>query len=441
MRQGPVLVVGTTPDYVAKIYKRYPATAIFILDAQFEKHPLLEDVSTSSLMFDSLTDFHTTYGTVRRFFASHEVSAQGVACFDCESLILASRLALHLGRRFPPEKAIARTRNKFEAKRTWKQAGIQTPDGIIAADLTDTLAFFNCSMRDIVLKPISASGSELAFHCVNERDVEKSVQVLKQELAHRRLRPLFQTRAVSPEADVSDFRTAWIVEEYVSGPEYSCDFLMQDGSINILRETGKVKAPDQTFGSILAYTYPAKYPPGFSKQRLLSVLSEAAESLGFDWGHFMVDFIVQNGLPVLLEMTPRPGGDSIPDLVDAATGRDLLGVHLDFVSGRFRGWQAHNLTPESFASINFFALNEGVIAELDLSEIEAMPYVLNIHLKKKVGDAVTLPPRDYDHRLLGYCVMTTEPGIDLVARYMEIKRALRVSISPFCPQKASNQTP
>ena len=54
-------------------------------------------------------------------------------------------------------------------------------------------------------------------------------------------------------------------------------------------------------------------------------------------------------------MTPRPGGDSIPELVRAATGLDTLALYLDFVQGDFKEPKELSLPPESFASLNFFA--------------------------------------------------------------------------------------
>jgi hypothetical protein len=76
-----------------------------------------------------------------------------------------------------------------------------------------------------------------------------------------------------------------------------------------------VKATDKPFGSVLAYTFPPLYPESFRKERLLDILKTAVRSLGFDRGFFMADYVLREGFPVLIELTPRPGGDSIPDLV------------------------------------------------------------------------------------------------------------------------------
>jgi hypothetical protein len=157
-------------------------------------------------------------------------------------------------------------------------------------------------------------------------------------------------------------------------------------------------------------------------------LKKATNSLGFDWGYFMVDYILHQGTPILIEMTPRPGGDSIPELVSAASGVDTLALYLDFVQGRFKEPEELNLSPESFASLNFFAPMEGKIQVLDGGKVRACPHVKKLLFKKNTGDRVILPPKDYDNRLLGYCIIEAKPGLDLVVETRRLEQMLEVRI-------------
>ena len=428
MRHDPVLVVGTTPDYAAKIHKRYPETTCFVLDARFRDDALLESIDESALIFTPLENVEETLPSVHRYLCDNRLSPQGVACFDCESLIIASRLALQLGKPFPPTEAIIKTRNKFESRRIWTAAGLPSPCATIASGLGETLEFFRRVKKDIVIKPVSGSGSELLFHCENEEEVVRSVQIMEEELPKRKSNPLFRPIPNTSRATPLDPCRSWIAEEFVCGHEFSCDFILENGRITILRETGKVKAPGQTFGSILAYTFPPSYPERFSLENLTHVLKVAASSLGFTWGHFMVDYIIRNGQPVLIEMTPRPGGDSLPELVEIATGHDLIGVHLDVVAGKFRPLKVLDIPPEAFASINLYAPKGGIITALDPSPVLSLSWVKAVFLKKNLGDRVILPPADYDNRLLGYCIISLQPTWDLLSIYYYLQKLLRVSI-------------
>jgi hypothetical protein len=50
-------------------------------------------------------------------------------------------------------------------------------------------------------------------------------------------------------------------------------------------------------------------------------------------------------------------------------------------------------------------------------------------LKKNVGDRVTLPPDDYDNRLLGHCIMHWDYGWEQAAACRRIQGLLKVSIN------------
>ena len=428
MRSDPVVVVGTTPDYVVKIHKKYPEAACFVIDSRFRNNTLPQSIDTSALLFCSLENHEETLRSLDRYLSSNRLSPQGVACFDCESLILASKIAVKLGKPFPPTDAIIQARNKFESRRIWTEAGVPSPRATVVSGLRETLEFFHKIEKEIVLKPISGSGSELLFQCDNLGEIERSVRIMEEELPKRRSNPLFRPIPGTSRAVPIDPCRSWIAEELVYGPEFSCDFFLHNGQIAFLRETGKVKAPHETFGSVLAYTFPPSYPEEFSLERLSRVLKKAAGSLGFTWGHFMVDYIFHNGQPVIIEMTPRPGGDSIPDLVEIATGYDLLGVHLDIVAGKFSPLKTPDITPAAFASINIYAQKEGIITSIDPSAITALSWVKALLVKKGLGERIILPPADYDNRLLAYCIISKESTWDLVSIYRYLQDLLRVSI-------------
>jgi biotin carboxylase len=419
-----VLVVGTTPDYVSRLYKDAAEPLLFVTDLRFEDDPRLRDVPSSRMVFSSLDGFdEPSYRTLLT-----QTGIAGVACFDCENLLLAGRLAHRLDLPFPPWQAIARSRNKFEARRIWTATGIRSPYASLASDLDDTLAFFHHHGENIVLKPLSGSGSELLFHCTKDEEVRAAVHTMEEELPRRKGNPLFHPFPDRARDHDIDPCRSWIAEEFVSGEEFSCDFVYQDEEVLLVRETGKVKAPDKPFGSVLAYTFPPLYPVGFRKERLVAVLKKAVRSLGFDWGFFMADYVIRGGLPVLIELTPRPGGDSIPDLVKIAAGLDTLNLYLHFVIGRFQPPPPIALRPQSYASINLYAPKEGTIAELNGERIRDLPHVKLLYFKKREGECIILPPRDYDNRLLGYCVVAAEPGTDLVKECRKLEDLLVVSI-------------
>lgn len=427
---GIVAVIGTTPDYISELYYQHSGETVFFADSRFEGHPLLEGIPSSCLLFTDQRNFDLVYEKAASYLLKMRLSLKGIACFDCESLFLASYLASRIGLQFPSSQSITLARNKYESKKLWVSKGVSTPAAVLTGDFRETLTFFQIHQKNIVLKPISGSGSELLFHCRSEEEVIKAVSLMQEELPRRRTNPLFQTSSITFDGCRVDPCESWVAEEFIPGPEFSCDFTLHAGRIQLIRETGKVRALDYPFGSVLAYTFPPRYPEGFSKETLERTLAETVNSLGFDWGYFMVDYILRDGWPVILEVTPRPGGDSIPALIKTATGRDVLKTYLDFASGKLPCLHENSsLAPESYASINLFARKEGRVVAIDGSGITSLPGVKKLVFKKRLGDRIILPPEDYDNRFLGYCIVALEPSADIAAEARRLESLMRVSIN------------
>ncbi|MBN1831740.1 MAG: ATP-grasp domain-containing protein [Deltaproteobacteria bacterium] len=428
MHREPVIVVGTTPDYVVKIHKKYSNAAVFILDEHYRGDLLFQRVDGSALLFVPLEDFDETARSVHHYISLNNLLPKGLACFDCESLLVAARLASALSLPYPSVEAVIHTRNKFELRRIWAESHIPCPRVLLVSSLSESMEAFDLFDGDIVLKPVSGSGSELLFHCRTQGEVKGAVRIMEEQLPLRKSNPLFSLIPGTDRAEPVNPCEFWIVEEFIPGPEFSCDFLLYEDHTLIVRETGKVKMPRQTFGSVLAYTFPLSSKEREPLQDLHPILERAARVLGYTQGHFMADFIVREGQVVLLEMTPRPGGNSIPDLLETAIGLDLIRIHLDMVSGKLDSLGPVPLPSESSASIHLYAANEGTITHLDSSQILSQPWVKALVLKKRTGDQITLPPNDYDNRLLGYCIVSTEPSSDLISIHRTLQRLLRVAI-------------
>jgi len=425
-----MIVVGTTPDYVVRILKKaHPDPILFILDSCFTDDPLLSDLDRSCLLFTDMENYDATLTSLTGRLTKDGAPTPTFSCFDCESLVMASRLSGYFKSRFPSTEAILLTRSKFLSREVWRKAGLDNPRAVLVSDVDQTLKWFHKFKRNVVLKPISGSGSELVFRCIDESGVKESVSIIEEQLQKRRHHPLFRPIQDPFTSEIIDPCKKWVVEEYVSGQEFSCDFILHEGKVHIVREAGKIKADDQTFGSVMAYILPSVYPEGFRREDLYRIFSLAAMSLGYDWGHFMVDFIIHKGSPVILEMTPRPSGDSIPDLLEAATGRDILAEYMDFMAGRFDASRIPQMPTNPYASINFFIPASGIITEINVSEVMNQPGIVALFLKKNVGDRVTLPPDDYDNRLVGNCIVRWDYGCDPISTCRRFQGLLRISVN------------
>lgn len=391
-----VLIVGTTSDYIDWIQKAYPGRALFLTEPEIrnrakEYSPSPEDEIIAR--FDKATSLKKAVNDHLKKWNQRIV---GVACFDCESMETASMLAVKYGADYPDIRSIQNCRDKYISKQIWEENGLRCPSVCPVNSAEETIGFLRKYHRGIVLKPFCGSGSELVFHCMTPKDCEYAFEVLKNGLADRSQNRLFNQGCVK--------NYLMLAEEYVTGSEYSCDFILENKKISIIRISRKIKSDNQPFGTTSGYILPSTLPDKVSISGFETVLLNAASSLGLTRAICMVDFIMEGYSPVLIEMTPRPGGDCIPFLFKEVTGLDILELTMDF---------AEKKTPaingsESFIphiGLRIHADKAGVFNGFNTDLIADDKRVKQIHIIREPGHKIIMPPEDYESWLLGHIII------------------------------------
>ena len=408
MSERRVLVVGTTSDYVDIIRQRFPNRALFLTDAgERERASELAPDVVSELLCD-LTRPDLVVAALRGHLGRHNVEPAGVACFDCESMALAAEVASSLSLRYVSPAAVVACRSKLISKQLWREAGLPCPRVGIVGNASDAVRFVEHIRAPAVIKPLTGSGSELLFVCSDEDDCVAAVRTIESRLARHTDARMYK-RYTYGGAEV-DPRRAFAIEEFVRGPEYSCDFLLDGDRVEVVRIAHKVPDRGSTPGTILAYELPADLPAGIVFEEFRNQLHDAAHALGVDRAVCMLDFIVYDERAVMLELTPRVGGDCLPPLVLASCGLDMLGLALDFAEGRPVAIPGRSRW-RPLVGLRVFASRAGVVRRIDTQAALADPRVLECYLKRAPGHRVVLPPDDYDSRLLGHVIFApSSPG-------------------------------
>ncbi len=320
-----VLVVGTTADYIQWIRSRCPGEALFITAPSVRRSAKDPVPAPSEELVRDLSD---TAGLVQALTAHMETFSQtpaGIACFDCESMITASRLAKTLNLSYPGESAILNCRDKQIAKRLWQKQGIPCPRVWPVQGMDDLMSLFKLVNTGLVLKPAWGSGSELVFQCGNRKEAEIAWQTMASGLEKRNGNALF----AHPDRLI-------LAEERISGPEYSADFILTDTDLTLIRLARKMIPAGMPFGTAAGYEVPGILPLQVPVETLTAFLEKAARALGLHTGICMVDFVIRHNRPYLLEITPRPGGDCLPWLLDISGNLDILKLTLE--AARHRSW-------------------------------------------------------------------------------------------------------
>jgi biotin carboxylase len=353
---------------------------------------------------------------LREHLYQWNITLAGIACFDCESLGLAAFLAEELSLPFPTVESIRICRDKYTTSSRWLKRSVRTPRFSLARSAYDAADFQKKAGRPCVLKPVSGSGSELVFFCDTESGCQRAAQTLIRGIQERK-----DNRLYSAATD------CFLIEEFVEGIEYSCDFILEKTGVEILRITRKIRAKDAPFGTTAGYMLTTCEAEGLDRKRLAGLLGHAARALGLTRALCMVDFLLSDDEVIFLELTPRPGGDCIPYLLRFATGMDILKAALDFAEKRPLDIPEPSLE-RCCVGLRLHADRAGVLGHIATERLEKDGRVKTIHLIRQGGHRVTLPPEDYESWYLGHLIFIPEAGRDVDEQCLELRRLLTLEI-------------
>ena len=123
---------------------------------------------------------------------------------------------------------------------------------------------------------------------------------------------------------------AYIVEEFVDGPEVTVNAVSVDGVFHPLTVTDRLTADPPAFGVALAHAWPCVA----ETQSPIEAARAAAEALGIRNGPTYTQIRIGSGGSQVVELAARLGGGHDAELVEAATGFELNDLALDFALGK-----------------------------------------------------------------------------------------------------------
>lgn len=413
-----VLVVGTTSDYIDWIRSVAPGRALFLTAPENRIHAVEPPPAPMEEIVCDLDDVVLIRDALEKHFHRWQISIDGIACFDCESMELAAILAAEFSLPYPSLQSIRLCRDKYATKSLWRQKGVNCPQARLIGSADEAFDFVLEIDGPCVIKPLSGSGSELVFLCASQKSCDETMGIVEKELMLRESHRLYKKRSA-----------LILAEEFIEGEEYSCDAVIMEDRVEIVRLTRKIRAPERPFGTILGYVLASNPPEGIEPGNLERILWQGAKALGISHAICMVDFLVCEDELVLLEMTPRPGGDCLPSLLRCSRQLDILMVALDLaqqrpltVNGRVR-----EETPS--IGLRFHARQPGVVRAINSQLLQADPRVMEVNILRSPGHRITMPPADYDSWYMGHVIFRPTPGIPMESQCYEVGQHLVLEIA------------
>jgi len=124
-----------------------------------------------------------------------------------------------------------------------------------------------------------------------------------------------------------------LVEELVTGPEFSVEALVHRGELLWSGVTAKITNEDDSpYFTEIGHTSPARLPLPQS-DALIAANAAVLKALRFDSGITHAEFRLRDGQPVLMEIAARLPGDAIMMLWHLATGQPLEPAMVDLALG------------------------------------------------------------------------------------------------------------
>ncbi len=399
-------VVGTTSDYIDLLRKKRPGDLLFITAPSIRKKAREKAPPCEEEVLCDLSSPEEVIQQVQAHLREHHLMLNGITCFDCESMALAARMAQALDLSYHSPETIRACRDKSITRRLWLRHGVETPQAQRVASAAEALAFFTEMATPCVLKPVDGSGSERVYRCDTRTSCETAYHTIR-------------NRQDSPDL---------IIETFVEGNEYSCDFIIDRLGVHPIRFTRKIHAPIPVFGTIMAYEL-VDFPRGnVSPKNFEALLMKAARALGIERGICMLDFIVTETGASLLEMTPRPGGDCLPWLIEKGMNLDILSLNITLsAEPEFQFQPSRRFSP--LVGLRIHAHRAGILKDIDTSRLMADSRVREVYIKHKPGHVIHLPPEDYDSWNLGHILFKPSTLISCEKQSLHLLSLLTVNIA------------
>ena len=252
------------------------------------------------------------------------------------------------------------TTNKCSMRARLSEAGLPCPKYSQSSDMEKLKN--TCGEFPLIVKPTDRSGS-------------RGVTLVRNEL---------ELQLAIVRAHVLSFTYGHIVEQFISGAEYSIEMISWQGVHYFLQITEKETSGAPYFVE-KGHHQPAQMPESM-KSNIISIVTSSLNSLGIEYGASHSEIIVtpQNEI-FIVEIGARMGGDYIGShLVELSTGYDYLKGAIEIALGYF------NLPVKiecKYSGIHYIFGEPGVISRLT-NNSKKFKEIVSCEVYYRIGDYI-----------------------------------------------------
>jgi biotin carboxylase len=333
--------------------------------------------------------------------------------------VMAASLSRLLGLPGHPPEAAAAARDKRLTRERLKAAGLLTPAFFTVPMGTDVMTVLDRVAFPVVVKPTVLSAS---------RGVIRADDPLSFATAFARLRRLLASAEVrelrDAEADVVQ------IEEYVDGPEYALEGLLDHGTLRTLAIFDKPDPLEGPFFEETIYVTPSR-TSGHAQRQIAGAVAAAAAALGLHHGPIHAECRVNSRGVFVLEVAARPIGGLCAKALRLQRGDTLTGYEeflLRFALGEpAADWRRE---PRASAVMMIPIPRNGVYRRVEhVTDASAVPHVEEIAITAKADQQLLALPEGASY--LGFIFGRADEPADAERAVREAHSRLRFTIDPL----------
>jgi biotin carboxylase len=407
------------------------APALVVLGAGLSQRPLIRRAKERGLttcVVDGRTDrpaaadadtfvhqdFSDVPGTIAALAAAG-VEALGVCSMGSEQAVVpGARLAEALGLPGLPVTAALAATDKVVQRGLYRDHGVPSAGFAPARSLADALAAYDALGPRVIIKPTDGAAQRGVSDVQSRDEVASAVEHALRESRSGEL----------------------IVEEHLSGLEYTVNAFVLGGVFHPVSVTLRELAPAPAVGICVAH----RHPCGRSDEEIaliVDVVRRAALAIGIDAAPVYAQVRFGADGPRMIECGARLGGGSDAQLAQLVVGVDLMETVLDAALGLLDGENlAPRAMPEPHGHSRFvIPTAPGRIVRADEGAVRELPGVHDVGFFHHAGQIA--PPLWSASGRLGVLLMTAASDAELDARTTAALAALDVIIEPMEPTAAA----
>lgn len=261
----------------------------------------------------------------------------------------------------------------------------------------------------LILKPVSASGSQGIFLIHNRQELLYALE----QLEHKRkneAKGLFDK-----------FGAYYIVEEFLHGQEVSIEGFVSNNVVYIAGITDKTTTNPWYIET--RHIFPSKLP-ATTQEKIIIAVESIVRELGIHHAAIHVEMKVQKDECKLVEIATRTGGDLIcSHLVSEALNISWLEIIIkSTINGKIDDQfiEVKKQGPQRVAGVQFYiASQEGIFNGLSVNA--EIPNTIEL---MKRGSSIVLPPKSFNQCRVGYSLTK---NINYEAVESELNKAIQLT--------------